>query len=506
MLTAKSPASLAEQAARLSDYLASHPDASDRDVAWTLAGRAAFDHRAVVLGADRAELLAGLAELASGDEAGVRAVRGHATPVGKTAFVFPGQGSQWIGMGVELLASSTVFAEAITEVRDALSEFVDWSLLDVLRGGAAAPGLDRVDVVQPVLFAIMVSLARLWKSVGVVPDAVIGHSQGEIAAAHVAGALSLRDAARVVALRSRLLVALSGDAGMVSLACGADRARELLLGLGDRVGIAAINGRSAVVVSGEGAALDELVRQCEALQIRARRIDVDYASHSPAVEAIRDQLVEALDGIEPRSTRTSFISTVTGESMDTAGLDPQYWYRNLRQTVEFDKAVRTACRHGYRAFVEASPHPALIAGIEDTVTDCADAAGEPIVVPSLGRDDGGLDRFLTSVAQAHVAGVPVAWREVCPGGELLDLPTYAFDRRRFWLSGGAGGSGDASGFGLAGSGHALLSAVVEVPDSGQVMLTGRLAASSQGWLSDHAVGGTVLFPGAGIRRTRHPCR
>ncbi|MET4427275.1 type I polyketide synthase [Mycolicibacterium sp. 624] len=498
VLTAKSPASLAAQAGRLSRYLEEHADAGDRDVAWTLAGRAAFDHRAVVLGADRAELLAGLAELAADDEAGTRAVRGHATPVSKTAFVFPGQGSQWIGMGVELLSSSTVFAEEIAACDEALSEFVDWSLLDVLRGAPGAPTLDRVDVVQPVLFAVMVSLARLWKSIGVVPDAVIGHSQGEIAAAHVAGALSLRDAARVVALRSKLLIALSGDAGMVSLACSAERARELLLGLGDRVGIAVVNGRSAVVVSGEGAALDELVRQCEALDIRARRIDVDYASHSPAVEAILDQLVEALAGIEPRSTRTTFISTVTGESMDTAGLDPQYWYRNLRQTVEFDKAVRTACKHGYRAFIEASPHPALIAGIEDTVTDCADAPGDPIVVPSLGRDDGGLDRFMTSAAQAYVAGVPVAWREVCPGGDLLDLPTYAFDRRRFWLSGGAGGSGDASGFGLAGSGHALLNAVVEVPDSGQVMLTGRLAASSQGWLSDHAVGGTVLFPGAGF--------
>ena len=416
----------------------------------------------------------------------------------KTTFVFPGQGSQWLGMGIELLDSSEVFAKQIDACEAALAEFVDWSLVDVLRGVPGAPGLDRVDVVQPALFAIMVSLAELWRSVGVTPDAVIGHSQGEIAAAHVAGALSLRDAARVVALRSKLLVALSGEAGMVSLACGADRARELLVDLGDRAGIAAVNGRSAVVVSGDGAALDELVRQCEALEIRARRIDVDYASHSVRVEPIRDELLASLAGIEPSSTRTAFFSTVTGDLVDTATLDADYWYRNIRQTVQFDQAVRTACGHGYRAFVECSPHPALIAGIEDAVNDCTDAATPPVVVPSLGRDDGGLDRFLASAAQAFVAGIPVSWRSVCGGGQHVELPTYAFERRRFWLSGGGSGSSDATGFGQSGASHALLGAVVEVPESGQVLLTGRLAASSQSWLSDHAVGGVVLFPGAGF--------
>ena len=498
VLSAKTPAVLAAQAARLAEHLAGH-ELTDLDVAWTLAGRATFDHRAVVLGTDRAALLAGLAELTADDEEfePTHSLRGHATPANKVAFVFPGQGSQWIGMGVELLDTAPVFAAELTACDAALAEFVDWSLIDVLRGAPGAPSLDRVDVVQPVLFAIMVSLAKLWRWLGVTPDAVIGHSQGEIAAAYVAGALSLRDAARVVALRSKLLVALSGSAGMVSLACSAERARELLVGLGDGVGIAVVNGRSAVVVSGDDAALVELVRQCEALDIRARRIDVDYASHSPQVEAIREQLVEALADIEPRSARTTFISTVTGEPLDTAGLDAEYWYRNIRQTVEFDKAVRTACGLGYRAFVETSPHPALIAGVEDTVRDCTPGV-EPIVVPSLGRDDGGLDRFLVSAAQAYVAGVAVAWRETCPGGALADLPTYAFERRRFWLSGGGAGSSDATGFGIAGGAHALLSAVIEVPDSAQVLLTGRLAVSAQPWLADHAVGGTVLFPGAGF--------
>ncbi len=399
--------------------------------------------------------------------------------------------------GRRIARHSPVFAEQINACAEAFAEFVDWSLIDVLRGAPGAPGLDRVDVVQPALFAVMVSLAELWRSVGVRPDAVIGHSQGEIAAAYVAGALSLRDAARVVTLRSKLLLALAGRGGMVSLACGAEQARELLAPFGDRISIAAINGRSAVVVSGEVAALDELVQQCTDRELRARRIDVDYASHSVDVECIREQLAEALSGIEPRSSRTAFFSTVTGGLLDTAGLDADYWYRNIRQTVEFDQAVRGACQQGYRTFIECSPHPALIAGIEDTFNDCTDSNAEPIVVPTLGRDDGGIRRFLTSAAQAFVSGVGVDWRAVLPGAGFVELPTYAFDRRRFWLS-GDGAALDAAGLGLGASEHALLGAVVELPDSGGVVLTGRLSAASQSWLADHAVDGVVVFPGAGF--------
>ncbi|GLP73002.1 polyketide synthase [Mycobacterium antarcticum] len=499
VLSAKSATALRGQAARLTDHLATHTDLDNRDVAWTLAGRTSFEHRAVVLGADRDQLLTGLSELAS-DADITRVIHGTATPVGKVAFVFPGQGSQWLGMGIELMSSSTVFADKMTACAEALAEFVDWSLLDVLRGEAGAAGLDRVDVVQPALFAVMVSLAELWRSVGVTPDAVIGHSQGEIAAAHVAGILSLRDAAMVVALRSKLLVELSGSAGMVSLACGVDRARELLAGIdiqSDQADIAVINGRSAVVVSGESSALDALVRQCEALEIRARRIDVDYASHSAQVEAIDGRLQDALAGIDPQSTRTAFFSTVTGDLVDGATLDAGYWYRNIRQTVQFDQAVRAACRHGYRAFVETSPHPALIAGVEDTVNDATDG-GQPVVVPTLGRDEGGLDRFLVSAAQAFTSGIAVDWRAVCDGGRLVNVPTYAFDRRRFWLSGGGTGTSDASGFGLNGAAHPLLGAIVEVPETGQIVLTGRLAVATQPWLADHAVGGVILFPGTGF--------
>ena len=497
VLSAKSEHALRAQAERMLQHVSATPALDDQDIAWTLAGRATFEHRAVVLGTDRAALERGLAQLVA-DELDPLVVRGHGSATGKTVFVFPGQGSQWLGMGLQLLDTAPAFAAELRACDEALGEFVDWSLLDVLRGADGAPGLDRVDVVQPALFAIMVSLAALWRSYGVNPDAVIGHSQGEIAAAYVAGALSLRDAARAIALRSKLLVDLSGPAGMVSLACSADRARELLVDVADQVSIAAINGRNAVVISGARDALAKVVAQCEALELRARWIDVDYASHSAQVESIREPLLAALADLKPQSTRTAFFSTVTGEPVDTATLDADYWYRNIRQTVQFDGAVRAAAGRGYRAFVECSPHPALIAGIEDTVTDAGGGAVEPVVVPSLGREDGGLDRFLTSVASGFAAGLKVSWREASGPGTLVDLPTYAFERRRFWLSGGGSGSSDTAGLGLSGAAHALLGAVVDVPESGHVVLTGRLAASAHPWLADHAVNGTVLFPGAGF--------
>lgn len=294
VLSARSAQALTNQARRLLAWVGADENVRPLDVGWSLVNtRSLFDHRAVVVGADRTQLMEGLTGLAAGVP-GADVVAGRAQTVGKTAFVFPGQGAQWLGMGAQLCATAPVFAEHIHRCERALREHVEWSLLDVLRGAPGAPGLDRVDVVQPALWAVMVSLAELWRSVGVVPDAVIGHSQGEIAAAYVAGALSLRDAAAVVALRSRLLVRLGGAGGMVSLACGQPQAEKLASQWGDRLNIAAVNGVSSVVLAGETDAVTELMQRCEAEGIRARRIDVDYASHSAQVDAIREELIAAL--------------------------------------------------------------------------------------------------------------------------------------------------------------------------------------------------------------------
>ncbi len=496
VLSARSSEALSNQASRLLARVSADPSVRMVDVGWSLVStRSVFEHRAVLVGADRGQLLRGLAEVAAG-EPGADVVVGRAQSVGKTVFVFPGQGSQWIGMGAELLDRAPVFAEHMKRCDKALAEHVDWSLIDVICGALGAPGLDRVDVVQPALWAIMVSLAELWRSVGVQPDAVIGHSQGEIAAAYVAGALSLEDAARVVALRSRLLVQLSGQGGMVSLACNLSQAEGLIAAWSERLNVAAVNGVSAVVISGDVDALAELMKHCEAENIRARRIDVDYASHSVQVDAIRVSLAEALTGIAPRSSSVAFFSTVTGEPMDTAGLTADYWYRSIRQTVQFERAIRSAGDAGYRVFIESSPHPVLIAAIENTLPD----PDRSIIIPSLGRDDGGPQRFWLSAGQAHVAGVPVDWRAAVTGlgGRRVDLPTYGFAHQQFWLPGGSTGSSDVATLGLDGAEHGLLGAVLQRPDSGAVVLTGRLSTAAHPWLADHAVGDTVLFPGAGF--------
>ncbi|QLL09756.1 type I polyketide synthase [Mycobacterium vicinigordonae] len=495
LLSARSSAALTNQAQRLHDWVAGNDDLSAADVGWSLVStRSLFAHRAVVVGADRQQLLAELAGIACG-EIGSGTVIGQAHAIGKTAFVFPGQGSQWAGMGASLLDRAPVFAEQMRRCDEALRVHVEWSLIDVVHGMPTAPGLDRVDVVQPVLWAVMVSLAEMWRSFGVRPDAVIGHSQGEIAAAYVAGALSLSDAARVVALRSRLLARLSGQGGMASLAVGQREAGTLLARWGGRLSVAAVNGVSAVAVSGDVAAIDELLRYCDADGIRARRIEVDYASHSRHVDAIRADLTEALASIQPRSSSVAFFSTVTGGLIDTTCLTADYWYQSLRNTVLFEAAVGAATKAGYQVFVESSPHPVLAAAVEETVL-AHDPSSRPAVVQTLGRDGDELQRFWLSVAQAQVAGVAVDWSSVFEGARRVALPTYGFARRRFWLTEPA--ARDVRRDGIVGAEHGLLGAVVERPDTGGVVLTGRLSLTAQPWLADHAVNGMVLFPGAGL--------
>ncbi|MER5516937.1 type I polyketide synthase [Streptomyces sp. NPDC002763] len=426
-LSGNTEAALRAQAGRLRTWLAAEPEAGVAESAAALTtGRSALTHRAVVVAADREELLTGLTALAAGDTA-PHIATGTAGATGRTVFVFPGQGAQWSGMAVELLDSAPVFAERMAECASALGEFVDWSLLGVLRGEAGQPSLERVDVVQPVSFAVMVSLAALWRSFGVEPDAVVGHSQGEIAAACVAGVLSLRDAALVVCVRSGLIAGeLAGHGGMASVTLPADEVTALLP---PGVTVAAVNGSASTVVSGDPAALDRLLDDCEERGIRARRIAVDYASHSPQVERIETRLVEALAEVRPGAADVPMFSTVTADWADPTTLDAEYWYRNLRQTVHFEAAVRALAEQGHRGFVEVSPHPVLTPGIDQTLD-------EVTVVGSLRRDEGGLERFLLSVAEAQVAGLPVRLTAAFDGTRPAapDLPTYAFQRQRYWLA------------------------------------------------------------------------
>ncbi|WP_261717705.1 type I polyketide synthase [Streptomyces sp. FZ201] len=489
LVSGRGAEALARQAGRLAGV---HADPVD--VGWSLwASRTGFEHRAVVWGREVTELRAGLETLASGGVA-AHTVSGTAVTAGSPVFVFPGQGSQWVGMGRGLLKSSPVFAARIAECEAALSTYVDWSLTEVLSGDDDG-WMQRVDVVQPVLWAVMVSLSAVWEAFGVTPAAVIGHSQGEIAAAAVVGALCLDDAARVVALRSAAIRdELAGRGGMLSLATGPERAAEWVGPYGDRVSVAVYNGPDASVVAGDPEALDEIAATAEAAGVRARRVPVDYASHSTQVEAIEARLLEALAPVAPRESRIPLISTVTGEVLDTSTMDAAYWYEGLRQPVRFTEAVQEALPHG--RFVEVSAHPVLTMGVQAI----AEAADHPVtVVGTLRRDEDENTRFIASAAELWVHGLDIDWTAVFSGRPVtrVDLPTYAFQRERYWLE-APNTTGDPAELGLGAADHPLLGAAVSLASDGGLVLTGRLSTRGRPWLADHAVAGTVLFPGTGF--------
>ncbi|MFI0820393.1 type I polyketide synthase [Streptomyces sp. NPDC021098] len=442
-LSGRTRDALLAQAGRLASHLAEHDRLDPVDVGFSLATtRTTFDHRAVVLAPDRqaapgAGAPDALVALADGESApGV--VRGVADVEGRTVFVFPGQGAQWVGMGVRLMAESPVFARRLAECAAALAPHVDWSLPEVLRQAEGAPSLERADVVQPASWAVMVSLAAVWQAHGVLPDAVLGHSQGEIAAACVSGALSLEDAARVVALRGQVIARrLAGRGGMLSVALPRTEAEARLRRWDGRASIAAVNGPGSVAVSGDLETLDELYKELSGAGVRVRRIAIDYASHSAQVERVRDEMTAALEGIVPRRAEVPFFSTVTGGWLDTTGMDAGYWYRNLRGTVGFEPAVRALLGQDHRVFVEVSSHPVLTAAVQEVI-DTTD--GEALAVGTLRRDLGGADRFLTCLAEVYVRGVPVDWPRLFTGtgARRVALPTYAFQRERYWLQEPAG--------------------------------------------------------------------
>ncbi|WP_326695902.1 SDR family NAD(P)-dependent oxidoreductase [Streptomyces sp. NBC_01754] len=493
LLSGRTERALREQAGRLGDHLEHRPGLEPADVAWSLASiRTAFEHRAVLLDGDREALAA----LAAGDlPAG--AVRGRAVD-GRTAFVFPGQGSQWTGMGGPLLAADPVFAETAAACDEAFARYTDWSVLDVLRGADGAAPLDRDDVVQIALFTMMVSLAAMWRSWGVEPDAVLGHSQGEIAAAYVAGALSLEDAAHVLARRVELLTTVAGRGGMLSVALPAAEIEERITQWDGRICVAARNGPRTNVVSGDHDALAEFAAACTAEQIRVKLVRTGYASHSPDVEELAEPLREALAGIEPRAGTVPFLSSVTGHWTDTTTLDGEYWFNNLRRCVEFDLAVRSLADQGYRHFVEISPHPILTMGVQETLDGLDDGTTWPPPVPSLRRGEGDLARMLASAAEAHVSGVLVDWSTVLGGhgARSVDLPTYPFQSERYWIASSVTASAaDPAGAGLDETAHPILTAAAPVAGTDIVLLTGRMSTRTHPWLADHAVLGTVLVPG-----------
>jgi acyl transferase domain-containing protein/short-subunit dehydrogenase len=491
-LSGSTPASLRAQVDQVRDYASRYPDANVRQIGAALASRPALAYRTAVAATGRQDLLRVL------DDAEPGAAGSTAAGV---VWVFPGQGAQWAGMGLELMESAPAFASRMRECDEALRPFTGFSVIEAMGTG----DLERTDEVQPALFAMMVSLAALWQSLGVRPTAVVGHSQGEIAAACVAGALSLEDAARIVALRSQALAEITGQGGMLSI----EAARDQVAGrLGERLSLAAVNSPRSVVVAGDNDALEELAATCAADGIRTRRIQVDYASHSASVERVRTRILDALSGIRPAAAQVPFCSALVADLIDTSQLTADYWYRSLREPVEFEQAIRRLYGHGYSVFTEISPHPILTVGLEETLT-----ADDVRVTCTLRREQGSLGHFLGSVAQAWTAGVPVHWPAIFPdtppdsriwSGQDTDVFWDAVERDDI--------DGLAAELGADGSARASLAAVLPILASWRRGSHGQPSAQSLCYhitwrpapAAASVVSGTWLVVAPGGKAGAHP--
>jgi acyl transferase domain-containing protein len=432
VLSGRSHQALANQAARLQTHVADDVGLRVSDVAWSLATtRSVFEHRAVLVGADREALLAGLAGLASG-EPGPNVTVGRARPVGKTVFVFPGQGAQWQGMGAQLYARFPVFARAFDQAAGALGGHLRLGLRDVMWGGGAqhAKLLDNTEFAQPSLFAVEVAVAALLEDWGVVPDVVMGHSVGEITAAYVAGVLSLADAAKVVAWRGRLMGALPAGGAMVAVAVGEAEVAPLLT---DGVAIAALNGPNAVVISGAEAPVTAIAEGLAQRGRQVHRLAVSHAFHSPLMEPMIEGFSAVLAGISPDDPRINLVSNVSGRLAGPGYGSAQYWVEHVRRPVRFVDGVRAAESLGAAVFVEVGPG-GLNAAIEQSLT-----TQQPVSVVTMTQDRAEADSLLTAAGHLFTTGVPVNWGTVLAAlpGQRVSLPTYGFARQRFWLGTGA---------------------------------------------------------------------
>jgi acyl transferase domain-containing protein len=497
VLAAKTEPALRQAAARLASRLRAEPELDPLDVAWSLATtRTAFEHRAVALGEDRAGLLAALADLAAGST-GPDAIVAEARR-GKLAFLFTGQGSQRLGMGRELYETFPAFAAGFDAACERLDEELGESLAAIVFGAGeeAAATLEHTAYAQPALFALEVALFELARSRGLKPDLLAGHSIGEVVAAHLAGVLSLADAAKLVVARGRLMGALPEGGAMLAVAAAERDALAYLAGRDGGPAIAAVNSPFSTVLSGSEKEVEAARAHFDASGTKTKRLAVSHAFHSPLMEPMLAEFDEVARGISYAEPRIPIVSGLSGKPLTAAeATDPGYWVRQVREPVRFGDAVAALREEGASAFVELGPDAVLCAMAAESLAGAGPGASAALI-PTLRPDRPEPEAFVAALATAHAAGATLDWEAFFGGaGKRVALPTYPFQRERFWLSASAE-AGDVSAAGLSDPDHPLLGAALEDPVGGGLSLTGRISLADEPWLADHAVAGTVLLPGA----------
>ncbi len=434
-LSARSPEALKALARTYRDFLTARESAASlRDICYTASVRRSHhDYRLAVTGNSREHLSAGLEAFMRGEaRPGMSSGRLVSSHRRKLVFVFPGQGSQWRGMGRKLLEREPVFGEVVKRCDRAMRQHCDWSLLDQLTvTDATQSRLNEIDVVQPALFAIQIALAALWRSWGVEPEAVVGHSMGEVAAACVAGALSLEDAARIICQRSRLIRPTVGHGAMAAVELSLEDAQRALEGYEDRVSVAASNSPSATVLSGDPAALETILDRLRGRDIFCAMVKVDFASHSPQMEPLRADLLRALEGLDPRAVTIPIYSTVTGALADGTEFKPLHWVKNLREPVLFSTAVQRLLEHGHDTFLEVSPHPILLSAVQQGINHFGH---QGVVLASLRREEAEQETMLGTLGTLYTLGFAVDWARLYPpASRCVRLPLYPWQRERCWM-------------------------------------------------------------------------
>ncbi|WP_408649077.1 type I polyketide synthase [Streptomyces poriticola] len=494
VVSARSEGALRAQAEKLRDFAAADPELDVAAVGRSLATcRARFEHRAVVLGRGRDELLGGLASLSEGAESAA-VLRGVAGEPGGTVFMFPGQGSRWAGVAGQLYDTFPVFARSLDEICARFDAHLPFALKPLLLADRPAEDpADRTDIAQPALFALQVALYRLITRYCPPPGHLIGHSVGEIAAAHVSGALDPDSATRLVAARGRIMQTVAERGAMLAVRAPEDDVRALLARY-DRVGVAAVNGPGSVVVSGLSEQVHELRDHLAAVGTSAKLLAVGHAFHSPLMDPVLDGFAAALGELRASGTTIPVVSSLLGrEATEQELTSPAHWVRHVREPVRFHDAVRRAREAGADVFLEVGPGSTL-AGV--TKEAFAHEGVDDAVVLSASRPDrGAAEALVGSLAQLHVRGGSVDLSALFPARKPVDLPTYAFQRQRYWLDfpAGTAGAGVATA-GLTAPDHPLLGAVVDHPGTDELVLTGLWSLRTHPWLADHAVFGTVVVP------------